>query len=435
MALLLELSGELGSPFLGLCKILLRGMEDDRECVEWDTHTRLELEQTALDVLDTLTRPAIRAKDTSIETTMDDGVDASDDVPDGWESLTDESGRADEDTLCLADSIHDLGERSVDDVVHFNVETVLLETGLNGFSKSLGELVGSCIGDNDERVARARDRSGPVAIEFDVVLHVLTKDRAVAAADGLEVDILELGKAIEHVLLEGAEDAIEVVLVGAEHVLLHLGVLGDLVVEHERVAVVSTKEVAGDDGLELRDVGDHGVGPVEERADDELESVATDVDGSRLVVDGHGLGELLVADELDVPEGRTSAHDRGIRIAGHQQGQSAAVVGLSVVQNDVVDLLLRLEHSLDALLELGKVGLLDGLEEDVGLLALEQEAVVGRAEGGGHDHVERAKLRVKSADPVEVLFHKKRLVLSRRHCFMLITWQNTRGAGFAYGER
>ena len=84
-------------------------------------------------------------------------------------------------------------------------------------------------------------------------------------------------------------------------------------------------------------------------------------------------------------------------------GEGATVVRLSVVEDDVVDLLALLEDGLDSLLELGEVSLLDGLEEDVGLGALEEEAVVCCSEGRVHDDVERAQLGVECADPEEVL--------------------------------
>jgi len=416
ITLLLEFSCELSCPFLGTFDILIRRLEDDRECVERDADTGLHLEQTTLDVLDTLTGPAVGAKDTSEETAVDDGVDAGDDIPDGWEGLTNKSGRTKENTLCLTNGCHDLVERSIDDVVHLNVNAVLFQCSLDGAGEGLSELVGSGVGDDNERVARTLDGSGPVTIELNVELHVLTKDGTVAAADGVKVYILELGQTVQDVLLEGAKDAVKVVLVCTEHVLLHLGVLGDLIVEDERIAVVGTEEVTGDDGLELRDVGNHGIRPVEEGTDDELEGVATDVDGSGLVGDLQSLGELLVADELNVPQGGTSSDDCGLRVLVHQQSECTTVIRLSMIQNNIVDLLISLQNSLDPLFKLGKVSLLDGLEEDVCLLTLQQEAVVGCSKGGCHDNIKVAKLRMKSTNPVQVFPHKKGLILSCRHC-------------------
>jgi len=352
LAFLLDLSSKLCSPFLCLLKVLLRGLEDNGERIERDTDTGLHLEQTTLDVLDTLTRPAVRAEDTSVEATVDDGIDASDDVPDGRKGLTNEGRRAEENTPGLTDGFHDLVKRSVDDVVHLNIHAILLQSGSNGVSKCLGELVGSCIRDDNERVARTLDGSGPATIELDVILQILTEDGTMAAADGVIVDVLELVKTVEHVLLEGTEDAVEVVLVSAEHVLLHLRILGDHIIEHKRVAVVGTEEVTGDDGLELRNVGDHGIRPVKELADDELEGVTTDVNGSRLVVDGHGLGELLVADVLNVPQSNGGTHNCGIRILVHQQSKRTAVIRLSMIQNNVVNLLIGLQDSLNPLFKL-----------------------------------------------------------------------------------
>jgi len=412
MTFLLDFLSELLCPFLSLSKVLFRGLEDDTHIIKRNTNTRLELKETTLDVLDTFTRPAIRAKASSKETTVDDGIDASDDIPHRRKSLTNKSRRANEDTLSLTNGFHDLIERSINDVVELYIHAILLESLGDGLGESLSELISSSVGNDDERIAWTRGRSRPVAIEVEVELKVLTKDRAVAAADGFKLYSLELLKTVEHMLLEGAEDAVKVVLVGAQHVLLHLGILGDLIVEDERIAVVSTKEVASDDGLDLRDVSDHGIRPVKEGADDELESVATDVNGSTLLVDDKGLGELAIADEFDVADGSICTNDGSVRIALHQQGKSAAVVRLSVIQNHVVNLLVTLEDSLNPLLKLSEVGFLDSFEEDISLLTLKKETVVGSTEGSGHDNVKVTQFRMKSTNPVQILLNNKSFVFS-----------------------
>jgi len=419
MAFLPDFISELTGPFLSLLKILLGGLEDNSESIKRNTHTRLHLKETALDVLVTLTRPSIRAKDTSKETGVDDGIDASDNVPDGRKSLSNKGRRTDEDTLSLSNGFHDLVKRSIDDVVDFNIEVLLLKSSLNGVSKSLSELICSGISDHDERIARARNRSRPAAIEVKIELEIFTKDRTVAAADGLKLNSLELLQTIKNVLLERTKDAIKVVLVSAEHVFLHLGILGDLIVEDERIAVVSTKEVAGDDGLDLRDVSDHGIRPVKERSNDEVESVTTNVNRSTLLVDNEGLGELAVADELDVADSSIGTDNGGVRIALHEKSESTTVIRLSVIENDVIDLLITLQNSLDPLFKLSKVSLLDSLEEHVGLLTLEEEAVVSSTEGSLHDNIKKTELRVQSTNPVKVLLNNKSLILSSSHDYLV----------------
>ena len=403
VALLLHLSGKVDSPLLALLEILLRRLEDDRERVERDAHAGLELEETALDVLDALARPAVGAKDAREEAAVDDGVDAADDVPHRRECLTDEGRRAEEETLGLADGLHDLAEVGVHEVEHLDVDAVLLERGLDGAGHRRGELVRRGVRDDHERVARARDGRGPVAVKVKIVRKVLTKNRTMAAANGLKVKTLQTVKTLQHIGLEGAKDAVKVVAISTQHVCLHCRILGDLVVEHKRVAVMSTKEVTRDNGLELRDESDHGVRPVEEWADDELECVSTNVNGLSLACDCNCLGELGVADELDVAECLVCCHDGCIGITSHEECEGATVVGLGVVEDNEVDLLARLEDRLDAFLKLGKVCFLDSLEEHICLGALEEEAVVSCSEGCVHDDVENPQCWVESPNPEEVL--------------------------------
>jgi len=412
MTFLLDFLSELLCPFLSLSKVLFRGLEDDTHIIKRNTNTRLELKETTLDVLDTLARPTIRAKDTSKQTSVNDGVDASDNVPDRRKGFSDKSRRTEKNTLCLSDGFHDLVKRSVNDVVEFNIHAILLQRSFDGVSEGFSELISSGIGDHDKRISGARNRSRPAAIKVEIELQILTKDRTVAAADGVKLNSLELLETIENVLLERTENAVKVVLVCAQHIFLHLGILGNLIIEDKRIAVMSTKEVTGDDGLDLRDVSDHGIRPMQEGTDDELESIATNVNGSGLLVHNKGLGELAIADEFDVTNSSVGTHDSGIRVTLHQKSKSTAVIRLSVVQDDVVDLLIALENGLNPLFKLSKMGLLDSLEEYVSLLTLKEEAVVSGTEGSGHDNIKVTQLRMKGTNPVQILLNSKSFVLS-----------------------
>ena len=107
---------------------------------------------------------------------------------------------------------------------------------------------------------------------------------------------------------------------------------------------------------------------------------------------------MELADHVD---GLAVAHDPGLRVAEHQVAQSGGVVGLHVVDEDIVQLPAA-EGVLQILQELGLDAPVHCVEED-GLLIQEEIGVVGHPPGDGMSGLKDGVLTVVGADPDQIV--------------------------------
>ena len=205
-------------------------------------------------------------------------------------------------------------------------------------------------------------------------------------------------QAVQHRRLEGPEDAVEVVLQLGLVVDPVLGV--DAGVHHGGLAEVAAQEVAGEEGLVRRVPGEHGVRPVEQGGAEEGEGLAPQVQGVPVLY--HPAGEVLVGDGGEKLLGRVGAEHRQVGAPLQQGPDTAGVVGLSVVHDEVVQLL-QGKDLLDVVDQLVKIVLVDGLDEGGLLPALHQIRVIRGAVGGGHHDVEDPQGRVEDPHRPDVL--------------------------------
>lgn len=307
-----------------------------------------------MDVFDTFTRPAIGTKGAHDHASVDDGVQTGCDVHDRWNAFTGISWSAKQQPRGVWKTAEDGRGRLLLEVMKLDIKTIFLECRGNGLGNCLGVVVRRDIGDENERlVARPRchDASCQTVELLDIPVDVGADDGTMAGTDGVEDEGLKFLESLLDLGGKGTHDALVVVSeLGLQNKLI-VRVLFDEVVEDEWAGEVDTKEVAGDNGLELWDVGDHGVRPVEHRRQSEVEGVAANVKlaDSIATASNHGVSECPVPDESDVAQARAGCDDFGIRKTVDNEPKTATVVWLGVVQHNVVDLLVRSENSIQLL--------------------------------------------------------------------------------------
>ena len=134
-----------------------------------------------------------------------------------------------------------------------------------------------------------------------------------------------------------------------------------------------------------------------------------------------GVGGVELADHVD---GLAVAHDAGLGVAEHQVAQGGSVVGLHVVDEDIVQLPAA-EGMLQILHKLGLDRSVHRIEED-SLLVQEQVGVVGHPPGDGVGRLEDGVLAVVGADPDEVAgnfagaVHRENLAFVQEFCRSIV---------------
>ena len=114
---------------------------------------------------------------------------------------------------------------------------------------------------------------------------------------------------------------------------------------------MNTKEVASDDGLELRDEGDHGVGPMEHWSQSEMQSVSADVELTDAIAtaSNHGVGKGPIPNEADVAQTRAGCNDLCIWKTVDNKSKASTVVWFGVVQDNVINLLIWFQNGIKLL--------------------------------------------------------------------------------------
>ena len=263
------------------------------------------------------------------------------------------------------------------------LEELLLEEG-DGL---LGVAVDARVGDQDARRLDAVARPGAVLAE--VVVEVLREDRAVERADGLDVAAVELGERGLHVLAELAHDA--------EVVTARLAVPGLVDVERAELA----ERIGREEHLGGRVVGEHDLGPMDERRGEEGELMRAEREGLAVLDDAAPAREPGAEVVLHHVEGADGADDLRLGIALGEDGQVRAMVGLHMLDDEVVG-----RAAVEDLLELaeplvGEIGAHAVHDRD--LLVHDDIGVVCHAVGHDVLALEEVELMVVHADVVDAV--------------------------------
>ena len=190
------------------------------------------------------------------------------------------------------------------------------------------------IGDRDALVLGLIARPGVIGVE--VVAQVLGQHGAVERADDLDVKVGGLLEDGLHELAELADDAKVVAASLASPPFRILDVVGAKLAK-----AVGTKEhLVG--GL----VGENHLGPVNVGGADKGQAVAAQVEHIALFDDHLALGEVGAKVVDHHAEGAHAGHNLGLGIALHKGGDTGGVIGLHVMDDQVVGRT-AIEHGLE----------------------------------------------------------------------------------------
>ena len=159
-------------------------------------------------------------------------------------------------------------------------------------------------------------------------------------------------------------------------------------------------------------VGEHDLGPVDHHGEDEAQGV---LPGGDLVALLH-LDDVLRPDVVEVlhhVEGLAVPDDGDVRPGLQDLGDACAVVGLHVVDHEVVQVP-SVQRGAEVPPELGGDGCVAGVQE-AGLLVPDEVAVVGDPLGDGEGPLEDGGGAVVAADPVDVVPYGDRVLVRVCH--------------------
>ena len=190
------------------------------------------------------------------------------------------------------------------------------------------------IGDRDALVLGLVARPGVVSVE--VIAQILAKNGTVERADDLDVQI---GGLLEHGLHKLAKLSHDAKVVTARFASPAFGILD--VVSTELAKAVGTKEhLVG--GL----VGEEHLGPVHVGSADKRQAVTTQVEHIALFDDHLALGEVGAKVVDHHAESAHAGHNLRLGIALHKGGDTSGVIGLHVMDDQVVGRT-PIEHGLE----------------------------------------------------------------------------------------
>ena len=215
-----------------------------------------------------------------------------------------------------------------------------------------------------------------------------------AGADHLQLQRTHPLQGIQHEALEGADDAVVVILGGLPIALL----VGNGAGQDAVAGVVGTEGVAGDQHLVLPDIGVHGAGPVEVGNHHELQSLVVQLQ-SLAVLDGDGV-EIPIDDLFQKVDGAAGGHDLQPGVELQQALHAAAVVGLGVADHQIVHLVDGGDgaHLLQPAVQ--AFGL-SRLKKDGMVGSFQHVGIVGGAVLGVHDDVKHPQVVIQGAGKIK----------------------------------
>ena len=384
--------GKFHAIFPGLFELVLAGLEAHPEALQG---LELELLEALHDVGHALAAPAVAAEGGGHLAPVGAGKHAGGQVPDGLEGLTHDGGGAQQETVGVEELLSHFAGVGLHHVIQAHVDAALVRDTLgNGLGQLAGVAVGTDIGNNDGGPGVRIDDGGPLLVGIQHVGNAGVQHRAVAGADHLQLQRTHPLQSVQHKALEGADDAVVVILGGLPVALL----VGNGAGQDTVAGVVGTEGVAGDQHLVLPDIGVHGVGPVEVGNHHELQSLVVQLQ-SLAVLDGDGV-EIPIDDLFQKVDGAAGGHDLQPGVELQQALHAAAVVGLGVADHQIVHLvdggdgahLLQPAVQAFGLSRLKKDGMVGGFQH-VG--------IVGGAVLGVHDDVKHPQVVIQGAGKIK----------------------------------
>ena len=306
-------------------------------------------------------------------------------------------------------------------IVHLHLHAALDELGGQDVGRVLGAAVDGGVGQQHALLLGLI--VGPELVLLDEVAQVPAPHEAVQGADhldfdgcGLLQDGLDLGAVLAH--------DVGVVAAGLVHVVaLEVHLIGkDAAVERAEGA----EGVGGEEGLGGDLIAHHDLRPVHHGGHDEGELHLARGEHVALLHDLHaacGLEvEVLAQHDLDL----AVADDGGFGIAAHQIAHGGGMVGLHVVDHEVVQLAAA-QHVFQVLEELAADGAIHGVHHQR-LFIVDEVAVVGHAGGDGIDVLKQGQAAVLAADPGDAVTDFSYAV----HGFFLSPSDLARWVGFLF---
>lgn len=230
-------------------------------------------------------------------------------VPDGLEGLAHDGGGAQQEAVGVEQFFGHLGGICLHHVIKAHIDAALVRDTLgDGLSQLSSVAVGADVGNDDGGPGVRVDDGGPLLVGIQHVGNAGVQHRAVAGADHLQLQGAHPLQSVQHKALEGADDAVVVILGGLPVALL----VGNGAGQDTVAGVVGTEGVTGDQHLVLSDIGVHGVRPVEVGNHHELQRLIVQLQGLA-VLDGNGV-EISIDDLFQKVDGaarwpRSSAGD------------------------------------------------------------------------------------------------------------------------------
>ena len=306
-------------------------------------------------------------------------------------------GRGGKDQAAAAEGVgEDVAGRDDGGVVHAHLHAALGQLDGEDVGRVLGMAVDGGIGDQHALLLRGIAR--PELVFFDEPVEVLPPDKAVQRADQGDI---ERGGLFQRRLDLRAVLADDIGIVAARLVQMLAEEIGLVSKEAAVERAEGTESVGREEDLIGAVVAHHDLGPVHHRRHDEAELVAAGLQAVPFLDQNNALrqieGEKLRQHGLDF----RVADDLRLGIAGHQQLERGGVVGLHVVDDQIVERT-SAQRIGDVFQKYAVHGLVHRVKQH-GFLIQQQIGVVGHALGHAVHALKAGKPAVVGADPDQIL--------------------------------
>ena len=202
--------GKLHAIFPGLFELVLAGLEAHPEALQG---LELELLEALHDVGHALAAPAVAAEGGGHLAPVGAGKHAGGQVPDGLECLAHDGGGAQQEAVGVEELLSHFAGVGLHHVIQAHVDAALVRDTLgNGLGQLAGVAVGADVGNDNSGPGVRIDDGGPLLVSIQHMGNSRIQHRAVAGADHLQLQGTHPLQGIQHEALEGANDAVVVIL-------------------------------------------------------------------------------------------------------------------------------------------------------------------------------------------------------------------------------
>ena len=323
-------TSEIVSEIVGILELGGIGLKTDPETVQ-DIQT--DLLQAFDDVRDAFSGPAVASERGSQSSLEDRGIHAESQVVDRLQGLAENGGRAEQISVRSCHIRSQAGLVVKDQVIAVNLRAGILNAPGDRFRELLGVAVRADIRHDHQLLCLRRRRLAPLTVPAENLVEMRIQDRAVAAADMFDLKVFDPLKGIVHIrICKRADDAVKIILGGV--------CIARLIRDggsHDAFRrVVRAEGVAGEQRLDLRHIGIHGVRPVQVRKDHEFQGLVPQGEG-HAVADCDAV-EICVDDMLEELDRGSGGDDRNVRIHIEKLLDRAGVIRLRVIHDQIIDL-------------------------------------------------------------------------------------------------